>query len=137
MNTGSPVALPWADTAPAILQSWFGGQEMADAIVDIVTGDAEPAGRLGTTFPMRLEHTPAFGNFPGENGEVRYGEGVLMGYRWYDARRAAQCGFPSGTASRTRRSRSARRRCRPPSSCAGSTISIEVDGDEHGEPTRQ
>ena len=50
-------------------------------------GDAEPGGRLPTTFPVRLEHNPSYGNFPGENGEVRYGEGVLMGYRWYDARR--------------------------------------------------
>ena len=68
---------------------------MADAIVDIVTGEADPGGRLGTTFPMRLEHTPAFGNFPGENGEVRYGEGVLMGYRWYEAR-ALPVQFPFG-----------------------------------------
>jgi beta-glucosidase len=95
VNTGSPVALPWADDVPAILQSWFGGQEMSDAIVDIVTGEADPAGRLGTTFPVRLEHTPAFGNFPGENGEVRYGEGVLMGYRWYEAR-ALPVRFPFG-----------------------------------------
>ncbi len=50
-------------------------------------GDAEPCGRLPTTFPRRIEDTPAFGNFPGENGQVRYAEGVLMGYRWYDARR--------------------------------------------------
>ena len=60
---------------------------MADALADIVLGDADPGGRLPTTFPVRLEHNPSFGNFPGENGEVRYGEGVLVGYRWYDARR--------------------------------------------------
>ncbi len=59
---------------------------MADAIVDVVTGVAEPAGRLPTTFPLRLEHNPSYGNFPGENGEVRYGEGLLVGYRWYDTR---------------------------------------------------
>ena len=50
----------------------------------MLTGRADPGGRLPTTSPLRIEHTPAFGNFPGENGEVRYGEGVLMGYRWYD-----------------------------------------------------
>jgi beta-glucosidase len=86
VNTGAPVAMPWADDAPAVLQSWFGGQEMANALADILVGDAEPAGRLPTTFPVRLEHNPSFGNFPGEDGEVRYGEGVLMGYRWYEAR---------------------------------------------------
>jgi beta-glucosidase len=86
VNTGAPVTMPWADDARAVLQSWFGGQEMANALADILVGDAEPAGRLPTTFPVRLEHNPSFGNFPGENGEVRYGEGVLVGYRWYEAR---------------------------------------------------
>lgn len=87
VNAGSPVALPWAGDAPAVLDVWFGGQEMADALVDVLFGDTDPGGRLATTFPRCIEHTPAFGNFPGEAGEVRYGEGVLMGYRWYEARR--------------------------------------------------
>ena len=87
VNTGAPVAMPWADDARAVLQAWFGGQEMANALADILVGDAEPGGRLPTTLPVRLEHNPSFGNFPGENGEVRYGEGVLVGYRWYEARR--------------------------------------------------
>ena len=86
VNSGSPVTMDWADAAPAVLQVWFGGQEMAEALVDVLTGTAEPAGRLPTTFPVRVEHNPSFGNFPGEHGEVRYGEGVLVGYRWYDAR---------------------------------------------------
>jgi beta-glucosidase len=86
LNTGSPVTMDWADDAPAILQAWFGGQEMANALADVLTGAAEPAGRLPTTLPLRLEHNPAFGNFPGENSEVRYGEGLLVGYRWYDTR---------------------------------------------------
>ena len=86
VNTGAPVAMPWADDARAVLQAWFGGQEMANALADIVVGDAEPGGRLPTTLPVLLEHNPSFGNFPGENGEVRYGEGVLVGYRWYEAR---------------------------------------------------
>jgi len=45
-----------------------------------------PSGRLAETIPHRIEDTPAFGNFPGSNGHVRYGEGILVGYRWYDAR---------------------------------------------------
>jgi beta-glucosidase len=87
VNTGAPVSMHWADDAPALLQVWFGGQEMAAAIADVLVGDAEPAGRLPTTIPVRLEHNPAFGNFPGENGQIRYGEGLLIGYRWYEARR--------------------------------------------------
>ena len=86
VNAGAPVTTGWSATAPAVLQAWFGGQEMSNALVDIVFGDAEPSGRLATTFPQRIEHTPSFGNFPGEHGQIRYGEGVLMGYRWYEAR---------------------------------------------------
>ena len=86
VNTGAPVTMDWVTEAAAVLQSWFGGQEMADALADVLLGDAEPGGRLPTTLPERLEHNPSYGNFPGENGETRYGEGVLMGYRWYDAR---------------------------------------------------
>jgi beta-glucosidase len=87
VNAGAPISTDWAENAPAVLQAWFGGQEMANALVDVLFGDAEPAGRLPTTFPQRIEHTPSFGNFPGEHGQVRYGEGLLMGYRWYEARR--------------------------------------------------
>jgi len=86
LNTGSVVTTEWAQEAPAILQAWFGGQEMSNALVDVLFGDSEPSGRLPTTFPDCIEHTPSFGNFPGEHGQVRYGEGVLMGYRWYEAR---------------------------------------------------
>ena len=87
VNAASPVTMDWADDARAVLQTWFGGQEMAAGLADVLLGDAEPAGRLPTTIPLRLEHNPSFGNFPGENGHVRYGEGVLVGYRWYEARR--------------------------------------------------
>lgn len=87
--------MPWADEVPAIVQTWFGGQEMADALVDVVTGVADPGGRLPTTFPRRIQHTPAFGNFPGDNGEVHYAESILMGYRWYDTRQVPVL-FPFG-----------------------------------------
>jgi beta-glucosidase len=86
VNAGAPVTMDWAPDARALLQTWFGGQEMAGGLADVLLGDAEPAGRLPMTLPERLEHNPSFGNFPGENGRVRYGEGVLVGYRWYEAR---------------------------------------------------
>jgi len=86
VNAASPVTMDWAPAARAVLQIWFGGQEMAAGLADVLLGDAEPAGRLPTTLPVRLEHNPSYGNFPGERGHVRYGEGVLVGYRWYEAR---------------------------------------------------
>jgi beta-glucosidase len=86
INAGSPVTMEWAPDARALMQTWFGGQEMAGGLADVLLGDAEPAGRLPMTVPERLEHNPSFGNFPGESGRVRYGEGLLVGYRWYESR---------------------------------------------------
>ena len=86
INAASPVDMDWEDDVAAILQCWFGGQELANALADVLSGTAEPGGRLPTSIPLRLEHSPSFGNFPGEGGQVRYGEGLLMGYRHFDTR---------------------------------------------------
>lgn len=84
LNTGSPVEMPWVDDVPAVLQAWFGGQEAGDALADVLFGAADPGGRLPTTFPQRYEDNPTLFCYPGENGEVRYGEGLYVGYRAYD-----------------------------------------------------
>ena len=94
-NSGSVVTMPWRDRAKAILQVWFGGQELADALVDVLVGDREPGGRLPTTVPLRLEHHPSYGSFPAEAGTIRYGEGVLVGHRWFEARHL-DVAFPFG-----------------------------------------
>jgi beta-glucosidase len=86
VNAGAPVDLSWADDVGAVLQCWFGGEEMAPAVADVLTGTSEPGGRLPTTIPLRLEHSPSHDNFPGENGELRYGEGLFMGYRGFEHR---------------------------------------------------
>jgi beta-glucosidase len=86
LNTGSPVDMPWLPGVAAVLQGWFGGQEAGNALADVLFGDADPGGRLPTSFPRRLEDTPAFLNYPGEHGHVVYGEGVFGGHRAYDAR---------------------------------------------------
>jgi beta-glucosidase len=86
VNAGAPVELSWAKDVGAVLQCWFGGEEMAAAIADILVGSSEPGGRLPTTIPKKLEHNPSFGNFPGENGQIRYGEGLFVGYRGYESR---------------------------------------------------
>ena len=99
LNTGSPVEMGGAastvDDAPAILQAWFGGQELGNALADVLFGDVDPGGRLPTTFPHRYEDHPALFNYPGEDGKVRYGEGVFIGYRGYGARRQ-EPRFPFG-----------------------------------------
>lgn len=86
LNAGSPVPMPWVDDVRAVLWAWYPGQEFGNALADVLTGDADPGGRLPTTFARRIEDTPAFTNYPGEFGAVRYGEGLFVGHRWYDAR---------------------------------------------------
>jgi beta-glucosidase len=84
VNAGSPVSMPWLDDVDAVVFTWFPGQEMGDALIDVLVGDVEPQGRLPVSFPASLEDTPAFEHHPGRNGVANYLEGRLIGYRWYD-----------------------------------------------------
>jgi beta-glucosidase len=84
VNTGAPVTMPWADDAAAVLMAWYPGEEGTAALVDVLTGVADPGGRLPITFPKRIEDTPTHPWYPGEGGEVVYGEGTMVGYRHYD-----------------------------------------------------
>ena len=86
---------PWIDGVAAVLEAWYAGQAAGGAIADILFGIVNPSGRLAETFPVRLEDTPAYLNFPGEGDTVRYGEGIFIGYRWYDARQIPVT-FPFG-----------------------------------------
>lgn len=86
VNTGGACNLDWADQAAGVLVAGFGGQEMGYAVADVLFGVADPGGRMAMTVPARYEHSPAYLNYPGENGVVRYGEGLYIGHRWFDAR---------------------------------------------------
>ncbi|HOU40133.1 MAG TPA: glycoside hydrolase family 3 C-terminal domain-containing protein, partial [Promineifilum sp.] len=87
LNNGAPVAMSeWIDGAAAVLEAWMMGQAGGGAIADILFGRVNPSGKLAETYPLRLVDTPAFLNFPGENGDVRYGEGLFIGYRYYDTK---------------------------------------------------
>ncbi len=86
LNCGAPTTLDWLDDTGAAVLAWFPGQEAGPAITDVLLGDAEPGGRMPTTWAVRECDTPSFLNYPGEAGVVRYGEGVFVGYRFYDAR---------------------------------------------------
>ena len=96
VNAGAPVQMDWASDAAAIVVPWLGGQEMAEALADVLLGEAEPAGRLPVSVPQRIEHTPAFGSFPGENHRSAYREGLQLGYRWYTSRHL-KTRFPFGS----------------------------------------
>ena len=86
VNTGGPHQLDWLDLPAATLSVGFGGQELGDSLVDVLTGEADPGGRMNTTIPQRIEHSPSHLSYPGENSVVRYAEGLFIGHRWFDAR---------------------------------------------------
>jgi beta-glucosidase len=82
-------------SAPAILDGNLLGQGGGAALADVLTGAVNPSGKLSETMPARLADNPAYLDFPGEHGHVRYGEGLFVGYRWYDARELGVA-FPFG-----------------------------------------
>jgi beta-glucosidase len=95
INSGSPVTMPWLDDVAAVVQLWFPGQELGDALADVLSGDAEPGGRLPVTFPRSLDDTPAAPYYPPIDGRSVYGERQLIGYRWFD-RTGVEPLFPFG-----------------------------------------
>lgn len=90
LTNGGVVSLePWHDSAAAILETWLLGQAGGGAIADVVFGDANPSGRLAESIPLRLQDNPSYLNFPGDLTSVRYGEGVFVGYRYYESAKIA------------------------------------------------
>ena len=92
---GSPVEMPWLDRVGALMCAYLGGQALGGAITRTLFGDVNPSGKLAETFPVRLEDTPCYLDFPGEYNECNYTEGIFVGYRWYDRRRIP-VNFPFG-----------------------------------------
>lgn len=88
LQTGGPIEMPWINSVRAVVQAWYPGQEAGNAIADVLTGAAEPGGRLPQTFPVRWSDNPAHSQdrevYPGLEGKVRYEEGIFVGYRHYD-----------------------------------------------------
>ena len=87
----------WLGQVPAVLQAWYPGMEGGNALARVLFGDVNPSGKLPATFPKKLSDSPAhaLGNYPGTNGTVTYAEGLLVGYRWFDAKNIEPL-FPFG-----------------------------------------
>ena len=83
-NGGVVRVSTWEDKVAAILECWLSGQAAGGAAVDLLLGVANPSGKLAETIPVRLQDNSSYLNFPGEEGVVRYGEGIFIGYRAYD-----------------------------------------------------
>ncbi|MBB5663708.1 beta-glucosidase [Rhizobium leguminosarum] len=99
LQTGGPVEMPWLGKVRAVLEMWYPGQELGNAVADVLFGDVEPGGRLPQTFPKALTDNSAITGdpavYPGKDGHVRYAEGVFVGYRHHDTH-AIEPLFPFG-----------------------------------------
>lgn len=88
LNVSGPVSLDgWEERFDAVFCIFLPGMQGANALADCLCGAVNPSGRLPLTWPARIEDMPAYLNFPGDGMQVSYGEGIFVGYRWYDARR--------------------------------------------------
>lgn len=97
LHTSNPVAMPWLDEVAAVIEAWYPGQAAGSSIASVLFGDVDPSGRLPMTFPADEGQGPGahWLEYPGDGETVDFDEGVLVGYRWYDAKRQTPL-FPFG-----------------------------------------
>ena len=95
LHNGSSVEMPWIGKVNAVLEMYLAGEGAGEAAVRLLTGEENPSGKLAESFPLRLEDTPSFLNFPGDRERVRYSEDVFVGYRYFDSKREEVL-FPFG-----------------------------------------
>jgi beta-glucosidase len=96
LSNGAVLATaPWDKTVPAVVEGWLLGQAGGSAIADVLFGRVNPSGRLAETIPLSIQDHPSYLDFPGEHGHVRYGEGLFVGYRGFDAREQ-EVAYPFG-----------------------------------------
>lgn len=96
LNVSAPVALDeWEARFDGIFCSFLPGMQGANALADCLAGTVNPSGKLPLSWPKRMEDMPTYLSFPGDGMQVQYGEGIFLGYRWYDARKIAPL-YPFG-----------------------------------------
>jgi len=97
IDAGAPVVMPWISKVASVVDAWYPGESNGTALAAVLYGRADPGGHLPVTFPVGLSQVPASSpsQFPGENGEVLYSEGIDVGYRYYDAKNETPL-FPFG-----------------------------------------
>ncbi|PUU93218.1 MAG: Beta-glucosidase [Halanaerobium sp.] len=88
LNNGAPVEIrQWLDNVSAVIEAGLPGQAGALALAEIIAGEVSPSAKLAESYPLKLEDNPSYLDFPGSNGTVRYGEGIYIGYRYYDKKK--------------------------------------------------
>lgn len=95
LHNGSPVTMPWLSKVKGLIDLYLGGEAVGEAAISLLFGDVNPSGKLAETFPLRIEDTPCYLDFPGNERQVRYSEDVYVGYRYYDTKKVPVL-FPFG-----------------------------------------
>lgn len=95
LHNGSPVEMPWVHKVKGLIEAYLGGQAIGEAVVKVLYGEVNPSGRLAETFPLKLEDNPSYLFYQGEGDTVEYREGVFVGYRYYESKKAEVL-FPFG-----------------------------------------
>lgn len=127
LHNGTPVTMSsWIDDVAAIVEAYYPGQECGNAVADILFGDVNPSGKLPDTFPVCYEDNPAFINYPGEFGKVYYGEGIYVGYRYYDAKKVEPL-FPFGHGLSYTAFKYNNLKVNPPEAKINDKISVSID----------
>src|SRR4051794_12720432 len=138
LETGDPVLTPWRDRVRALLEAWYPGEQAGTALARVLFGDTDPGGRLPVTFPASESDLPTSGDpaaYPGVT-DVQYKEGVLVGYRWYDAK-GLRPAFPFGAGLSYTTFRFRRLRLRPGAHGVAASALITNTGRRRGTAVAQ
>lgn len=95
LSSGQPVTMPWKNNVKGIVQTWFGGEEIASALTSILTGKYNPSGKLPVTFPVKLEDCLGYSTYKKVDSSIVYSDGIFVGYRLYDKKKIEPL-FPFG-----------------------------------------
>jgi len=96
LNNGTPITMTkWIGKVPAVVEAWYLGQETGNAIADILFGDYNPSGKMPVTFPVKYEDNPSYPWYLKEKDKAVMGEGLYVGYRYYDSKKVKPL-FPFG-----------------------------------------
>lgn len=95
VQAGSAVSMPWVGAVHGLLQAWYSGNEVGNALADVLYGNVNPSGRLSLTLPVRYEDIPAYPNLHSENGKIHYHEDLFVGYKYFESKEIKPL-FPFG-----------------------------------------
>lgn len=134
--SGNAVAMPWVDKVNAIVEGWYIGSQMGNALADVIFGKVNPSGKLPFTFPAKLEDNGAhaLGAYDPQDLSVEYKEGIYVGYRWAEKQNIRPL-FAFGHGLSYTDFTYGEAKCSKPSVKAGSNVKVSIDVTNSGKIT--